>query len=226
MADIAEVFKHYGSKYLELFAKKMPPSHKRAPYDITNCRSGEFGFHLDSCDKCGYTHLFFHSCCNRSCPKCHSNHTKKWLEDKEKLLLPTTYFHLVFTLPQELRLLVRANQTVLLNCLIKAAAYALQKLMADEGFRRFLQHVLPRGFHKVRYYGFFAPAHRDVLHSLKVTLTLAHANKIPPQRLIYYHRNSNSNRNRKCPRCKTGNMSVKIHIFYKKHVILFVRPPP
>jgi hypothetical protein len=48
MADIAEVFKRYGSKYLELFAKKMPPSLKHALYDITNCRSGAFGFHLNS----------------------------------------------------------------------------------------------------------------------------------------------------------------------------------
>lgn len=369
MPEIAEIFKRYGSQYLELFAKKMLPSHKRALYDITNCRNGAFGLHLDSCDKCGYTHLFFHSCCNRSCPKCHGSHTKKWLEDKEKLLLPTTYFHLVFTLPQELRLLVRANQTVLLNCLIKAAAYALQKLMADKRFagnirgvpgmlcvlhtwtrtmvyhphvhfmvaggvvskdssqwlpvknkkylvplpalsdifrarfiklarkeipgielpnsiwkkkwvvfakpyikggqrvlhylaqyihriaitnnrilwhkngtvtfkyydlksrhskkltltalefiRRFLQHVLPRGFHKVRYYGFFAPAYREVLRSLNATFTLAHSNTITPHRLIKYHR--------KCPRCKTGNMIVRIHFFYRKHMILFVRPPP
>jgi hypothetical protein len=369
MPDIAEIFKRYGSQYLDMYAEKMLPSHKRALYDITYCRSGAFGFHLDSCDTCGYTHLFFHSCCNRNCPKCHSNHTKKWLEDKEKLLLPTTYFHLVFTLPEELRLLVRANQNVLLNCLIKAAAYALQKLMADEDFangiggipgmlcvlhtwtrtmiyhphvhflvaggvvskdlsqwlplknkkflvplpalsdifrarflklarkeiprielpisiwkkkwvvfakpyikggqkvlnylaryihriaitnnrivehkngavtfqyfdlksrckktltlpalefiRRFLQHVLPKGFHKVRYYGFLAPTYRDVLHSLKVTFALTLPNKITTQKLINYHR--------KCPRCKTGNMIVKIHIFYKKHVILFVRPPP
>jgi hypothetical protein len=27
--------------------------------------------------------------------------------------------------------------------------------------RRFLQHVLPRGFHKVRYFGLWHPAHRD-----------------------------------------------------------------
>ena len=30
-------------------------------------------------------------------------------------------------------------------------------LEASEFIRRFLQHVLPRGFHKVRYYGFLSP---------------------------------------------------------------------
>jgi hypothetical protein len=33
-------------------------------------------------------------------------------------------------------------------------------LPAEEFIRRFLQHVLPKGFQKVRYYGFFAPGQR------------------------------------------------------------------
>ena len=35
------------------------------------------------------------------------------------------------------------------------------RLSGEEFMRRFLQHVLPRGFHKVRYYGLWHPAHRD-----------------------------------------------------------------
>jgi hypothetical protein len=38
-------------------------------------------------------------------------------------------------------------------------------LAAQEFLRRFLQHVLPRGVHKVRYYGLWSPAHRDRLHA-------------------------------------------------------------
>ena len=34
------------------------------------------------------------------------------------------------------------------------------RLSGDEFMRRFLQHVLPRGFHKVRYFGLWHPAQR------------------------------------------------------------------
>lgn len=109
----------------------MLESHKRAIYDITNCRTGKLGYHIDACTECGHSHLFFHSCCNRNCPKCHAGKTQKWLEKKTSTLLPVTYFHVVFTLPSELRFIVRSNQQVLYNALFKAATYALFKLMAE-----------------------------------------------------------------------------------------------
>ncbi len=134
MIELGDIFRRYGPEYLEQFSHKMLPSHRRAIHDIAKCRNGEFGGHIDTCEKCGYTHLFFHSCSNRSCPKCHASHTQKWLDKRKLTILPVSYFHVVFTLPKELRRIVRSNQTQLLNCLIKAAAYALFKLMADSRF--------------------------------------------------------------------------------------------
>ncbi|MCP4154626.1 MAG: transposase, partial [bacterium] len=84
--------------------------------------------------KCGYEHTFFHSCCNRSCPKCHSGRTHKWLEKNSPKLLPVNYFHVVFTLPSELHSIVRDNQQVLYGCIFKAASYALFKLLAEPRF--------------------------------------------------------------------------------------------
>jgi hypothetical protein len=134
MLELGDIFRRYGPAYLEKYSDKMLPSHIRAIDDIAKCRTGEFGGHIDTCEKCGYTHLFFHSCCNRSCPKCHAGHTQKWLEKAKATLLPVPYFHVVFTLPKELRRMVRSNQTQLFNCLFKAATYALTKLMADSRF--------------------------------------------------------------------------------------------
>lgn len=64
MVDLGDIFRRYGPAYLEKYSDKMLPSHKRAIDDIAKCRTGEFGDHIDICEKCGYTHLFFHSCCN------------------------------------------------------------------------------------------------------------------------------------------------------------------
>ena len=41
-----------------------------------------------------------------------------------------------------------------------AARYKLMTLNADEFIRRFLIHVLPDGFHRIRHYGLFANANR------------------------------------------------------------------
>lgn len=134
MPELNSIFRRYGPQYLQLFSHKMLPSHKRAIQDIAKCRTGELGYHIDTCNQCGHEHLFFHSCCNRNCPKCHAGNTQKWLEEKQTTLLPVRYFHVVFTLPSELRLIVRSNQVQLYNCLFNAATYALFKLMADSQF--------------------------------------------------------------------------------------------
>jgi hypothetical protein len=43
--------------------------------------------------------------------------------------------------------------------------------LAAGGFiRRFLQHVLPSGAHKVRYYGLWAPADRQLPHRAQMAL--------------------------------------------------------
>jgi hypothetical protein len=45
-------------------------------------------------------------------------------------------------------------------------------LPAQEFIRRFLQHVLPTGFVKVRYYGLFSPGHRHLLQQVQQLLDI------------------------------------------------------
>jgi hypothetical protein len=99
--------------------------------DIVHCRTEALGGHLLQCDHCGQEHYVYHSCRNRSCPKCHRLDTEAWLAERRQELLPTPYFHVVLTLPQELRPLVRSNQKALYDILLRAAAQALITLAAD-----------------------------------------------------------------------------------------------
>jgi hypothetical protein len=89
------------------------------------------GGQLYVCDHCGREHYVYHSCRNRACPKCHGRDTEAWLAARRQELLPVPYFHVVFTVPQELRDPVRQHQKVLYPLLMKAAARALMKLAAD-----------------------------------------------------------------------------------------------
>jgi hypothetical protein len=88
----------------------MPASHRRAIADILACRTEALGGHLWRCDQCSHEVFSYHSCKNRSCPKCHTKQTKDWHEAPKAELLPTDYFHVTITVPQELRALLRANQ--------------------------------------------------------------------------------------------------------------------
>jgi len=132
MIELSEVVKKHGAEYLEKFGDRMPYSHKRALVAIAACRTEEMGGHLEECDNhCGNVRYSYHSCKNGSCPKCHGSDTKKWLEKRETQLLPVPYFHLVFTLPSELREIVRSHQKTIYPVLFQSAIAALNKLSLD-----------------------------------------------------------------------------------------------
>jgi hypothetical protein len=131
MPEVADIFGRYGPEYLHRFGQDLLPSHRRAMVDLQNCRTPALGGHVYTCNRCGHLEYSYHSCRNRSCPKCHAHDTEEWLAARRKELLPVPYFHVVFTLPQELRYLVRSHQKVLYGLLMKAAANALIKLAAD-----------------------------------------------------------------------------------------------
>jgi hypothetical protein len=131
MPEVADVLRRYGREYLDRYGQDLLPSHRRAMDDLVHCRTEALGGQLCQCDHCGQEHYVYHSCRNRSCPKCHGNETEAWLEERRQELLPVPYFHVVFTLPQALRALVRRNQQDLYDILLRAAAQALIKLAAD-----------------------------------------------------------------------------------------------
>jgi len=128
---MADIFRLCGARYLERFGQGMLPSQRRALRDLCNCRTAALGGQLYVCDHCGREHYVYHSCRNRACPKCHGKDTEAWLTARRQELLPVPYFHLVFTVPQELRDLLRRHQKVMYSILMKAAGRALIKLAAD-----------------------------------------------------------------------------------------------
>jgi Putative transposase/Transposase zinc-binding domain len=131
MPEVADVLRRYGRDYLDRYGQDLLPSHRRAMEDLIACRTEALGGQLLQCEHCGQEHYVYHSCRNRSCPKCHRLETEAWLAERRQELLPVPYFHVVFTLPQELHALVRRNQHNLYDILLRAAAQSLMKLAAD-----------------------------------------------------------------------------------------------
>jgi hypothetical protein len=131
MPEVADILRRYGRDSLDRFGEQRLPSPRRAMADLVHCRTEALGGHLLQCDNGGQEHYVYHSCRNRSCPKCHGHETEAWLAARRQELLPVPYVHVVFTLPQELRQLIRQNQKDLSDILIRAAAQSLITLAAD-----------------------------------------------------------------------------------------------
>lgn len=131
MPDLAGIVREFGPEYFAHHGQRMLPSHVRAMRDLVACRTEILGGHLAQCDQCGHQHYSFHSCRNRSCPQCHSGDIARWLEKRQAELLPTPYFHVVFTIPDTLQAIIWSHQKRLYSALFKAAADALLSLTAD-----------------------------------------------------------------------------------------------
>jgi hypothetical protein len=96
------------------------------------CRTARLGGHLEHCLACGFERHAYNSCRNRHCPTCQTLTQMRWIEARGAELLPTPYFHTVFTLPHEVNPLVLANKRLLLALLFQSASETL----LDFGKRR------------------------------------------------------------------------------------------
>jgi hypothetical protein len=131
MPAVAAVFRRDGPDYQARFGENLLPSHRRAMDDLIHCRTEALGGQLLQCEHCGQEHYVYHSCRNRRCPTCPRLETDAWLAARRQELLPVPYFHVVFTVPQELREIIRRHQHALDNILLRAAAQSLITLAAD-----------------------------------------------------------------------------------------------
>ena len=89
---------------------------------LSRCRTAAMGGHIDRCENgCGAIHVSYNSCRNRHCPKCQGHLREQWIENREKDLLNTSYFHVVFTLPSELHGLCLGYPKELYDLLFKVS---------------------------------------------------------------------------------------------------------
>lgn len=100
---------------------------------IGACRTPVLGGRLEVCPQCGDEQAVFHSCRNRHCPQCQALRQARWLERRMDRLLPTDYFHVVFTVPDDLlAALAMRNRELFFDALFAAASQTLLALGRDE----------------------------------------------------------------------------------------------
>ncbi len=128
--ELADIVRAYRCAYAR---QRVLTFTERAALDtVERCRTAALGVHVTICLKCGLvSDPSYNSCHNRHCPKCPAVAQAKWIAGRLGRVLPTHYFHVVFTLPAQLRGLARANPRVVYALLFQCAAATLLELGQD-----------------------------------------------------------------------------------------------
>lgn len=139
---------------LKALGARVTPAHRKVMFNLSRCRTSALGGEVRLCRQCGDSHTTYASCRDRHCPKCSAGKCVKWLKEREKDLLEVAYYHVVFTLPDEVNPLALGNKGAIYSVLFKAVSETLLEVARD---RRHLGADI----------GFFA-----VLHTWGQTLQL------------------------------------------------------
>ena len=128
--EIADIFRRYGPAFEAQYGRLLGPLHRLVLKALAACRTAQLGGHVLECDHCGHQKQAYNSCHNRHCPKCQASLRAQWFEHRQRDLLPVEYFHVVFTLPDELGPLALQNKVVIYNLLFRAASETLLEAAA------------------------------------------------------------------------------------------------
>ena len=129
---VHQLLRQLAPEYLKQFGPAMPQRHRQVLRKILSCRTPALGGELFQCPDCPGFDYRYHSCNDRHCPLCGQTDADDWLQrQRQRLLLPVPYFLVTFTVPEELRSLIRSHQQLALDLLFATSAQALQDLAAN-----------------------------------------------------------------------------------------------
>src|SRR5271166_647006 len=129
--EMADIVRCAGQSFFDRSRRWMNWQHQKVLLAITRCRTAALGGHRDQCSHCAHSVISYNSCRNRHCPKCQGNARHRWLQARQRELLPTPYVHVVFTLPRELAPLALQNKKLIYDLLFRTSATTLLEVARD-----------------------------------------------------------------------------------------------
>jgi len=129
--EVADVFRRYGDAYRLQHGASLSSAQRRVMTAIEVCRTAALGGHLERCDCCNHERPCYDSCGDRHCPKCQSLARAEWVEKRKSEVLQTHYFHVVFTIPEQITSIAYQNKDLVYGILFRATAATLTTIAAD-----------------------------------------------------------------------------------------------
>ena len=127
--ELADIFRREAPAYRE--KHRLPREQSRVIDAIVDCRTAVLGGHVEQCGQCSHIRISYNSCRNRHCPRCQSLARAKWVDARKAELLPVEYFHVVFTVPEQIAAIAFYNRKVVYDILFQASARTLATIARD-----------------------------------------------------------------------------------------------
>src|SRR5690554_4406240 len=111
MSTVNQAFKRFFPEYA--ISHKLSSQQAKAAKNIMQCKTSAMGGNASVCHECGHTEIHYNSCRDRHCPLCQGVTKAVWVDQRCKEVLNTPYFHVVFTIPEQLRMVTYHNKKLL-----------------------------------------------------------------------------------------------------------------
>jgi len=98
--EVAQIIEQFGGDFVKQYHPNTWTT--RTLNALKICRTAALGGHKEKCDHCGKIRISYDSCRNRHCPKCQGSKQAFWIENVTRRIIDTKYFHVVFTVPEQL----------------------------------------------------------------------------------------------------------------------------
>lgn len=127
--SVNKIFK----KAYPYFEKTLPlPDFKRdAAHSLMVCRTAVLGGHVQACPDGHFFRVWYNSCKHRMCPQCAYLKVEEWLQKQKARILNCEHYHVIFTIPQELRFLLIMNFKLLAGVLFTCSRDTIFELTLD-----------------------------------------------------------------------------------------------
>jgi hypothetical protein len=131
---VNDIFIKYYRDYYEKYRGHISHQQSRVINALITCRTINLGGHLYECDSCDRYHIVYNSCKNRHCPTCQSLKAAGWLLKRRSEILPIQYFHVVFTVPDDLNPIFLQNKRVMYTLLFNSVSKTLTQLSSEKKY--------------------------------------------------------------------------------------------
>lgn len=126
---VQDIFLRFYPEYLDKYTPS--PQQSKVANCIINCKTGAYGANVSMCEDCGHLQIHYNSCRNRCCPMCQALPKEMWIDKRREDVLDAPYFHVVFTVPQELNSLIYSNQQLLYDAMYHSVSATINELTED-----------------------------------------------------------------------------------------------
>jgi Putative transposase/Transposase zinc-binding domain len=109
----------------------LPGYVRKAVWALLACRTARLGGHIQACPEGHVKRVWDNSCRHRLCPQCAWLQVERWLDRQKARLLACDHYHIIFTMPDELRGLWLANVRAMTNLLFATVHETLDDLLGD-----------------------------------------------------------------------------------------------